>query len=283
MVTEGSVYQRRDGRWCAQYTDARGKARYLCRKSKSEAKQALREALADRDDGIIPPSKMTVAAMLDEWLEGIRDTVSYRTWLNQELIVRRHLKPHIGATKLARLDAKIVRSLYREKLAEGLCGGTVKRIHTTLNQAMREAVRCKYIRQNPLDDVKPPKERAPEKVVLTPGDVRKLLAACRGSRYEGMITLGAVCALRIGETLALRYEDISFADGTLTVRRTLWRGKVHPPKTDSSRRTIKLPAIALDALRRHRDNYGGMVGCLKLVGISQSRRTTSTSAVGVRC
>ena len=31
MPTEGSVYLRKDGRYCAQYTDATGKARYLYR------------------------------------------------------------------------------------------------------------------------------------------------------------------------------------------------------------------------------------------------------------
>ncbi len=198
MPTEGSVYQRKDGRWVAQFTDATGKARYIYRKTKNEAKQALQEALKDRDDGIAPPSKMMVAAMLDEWLEDIRDTVSYRTWINQEWIVRRHLKPHIGATKLARLDAKTVRSLYRDKLAEGLCGGTVKRIHTTLNQAMREAVRLKYIRSNPLDDVRPPKEHRTESDVLTPEQVLHLLELVHGDRFECIYTLMALCGLRIG-------------------------------------------------------------------------------------
>jgi hypothetical protein len=59
MASEGSVYQRKDGRWVAQYTDARGKTRYPYRKSKGEAKDALWEALRDRDDGIVPPSKIT--------------------------------------------------------------------------------------------------------------------------------------------------------------------------------------------------------------------------------
>jgi hypothetical protein len=61
MATEGSVYRRKsDGRWVAQHKDARGKTRYIYRKSKGEAKEALREAQRDRDDGIVPPSKMTL-------------------------------------------------------------------------------------------------------------------------------------------------------------------------------------------------------------------------------
>jgi hypothetical protein len=89
MATEGSVYQRgKDGRWVAQYRDASGKVQYLYRRSRQEAKQTLREALTDRDKGIVPPSKMTVGTLLDEWLEDISGDVSRRTWANQESIVR---------------------------------------------------------------------------------------------------------------------------------------------------------------------------------------------------
>ena len=54
MTAEGSVYQRKDGRRVAQYKDLKGKTRYLYRKTKGEAKKALRQALKDRDDGYVP-------------------------------------------------------------------------------------------------------------------------------------------------------------------------------------------------------------------------------------
>ena len=84
-MSEGTVFQRSDGRWCAKHKDARGSWRYLCRKSKGEARKALRAALKDRDEGTIPPSKMTVGICLDEWLEDMRDTVSRRTWMTREV------------------------------------------------------------------------------------------------------------------------------------------------------------------------------------------------------
>jgi hypothetical protein len=65
-MCEGSVFLRADGKWCAKYKDARGKCRYLYRMSKAEAKEVLRQALKDRDEGIIPPSKMTVTNLLDD-------------------------------------------------------------------------------------------------------------------------------------------------------------------------------------------------------------------------
>jgi integrase len=258
MATEGSVYQRgKDGRWVAQYKDASGKVRYLYRKTKAEAKQALRKALTDRDNGIIPASKMTVGIYLDEWLEGIRGDVSRRTWVNQESIVRLHIKPTLEAKQLSRLEPKDVHKLYSQKMAEGLCSGTVGRIHALLNQAVRQAVHSKYIRTNPIAGVKSPKQQRREMEILTAEQVRHLLDVVRGDRFEVVYVLGATCGLRIGEVLSLRADDIDIGKGTLTVRRTLWRGQVYAPKTASSRRTLKLPQRALDSLERLRSTSDG--------------------------
>jgi len=255
-VSEGSVYQRADGRWCAKWKDATGKCRYLYRKSKPEAKRALRQALKDRDEGIIPPAKTTLGALLDEWLSDTRDSVGYRTWLHREGFVRLHIKPALGTIKLAKLNAEDVRRLYQRKQAEGMATSSVKRIHIVLNQAMRCVVRSKYIHSNPLDDVRPPtvKQRAMD--VLTPEQVNRLLDTACGDRFECAIVLGALCALRVGEVLSLRYEDLDLVEGTISVRRTLWRSETYSPKTDASAATIRVPARALDALRRHAATNG---------------------------
>jgi integrase len=251
LTAEGSVYQRKDGRWVAQYKDARGKTRYIYRKTKQEAKQALREALRDRDDGIVPPSKMTVGMYLDEWLEDRRETLSRRTWVCQESLIRTHVKSHpIGSKKLPTLSGKDVRSLYRQKVEEGLSATTVGHMNVLLKQAMRDAVRSKYIRANPLEDVKPPKQTQKEKDVLTPEQVKHLLEVVRGDRFECVYTLAALCALRLGEVLALRWDAVDLDRGTIKIERTLWNGKTSHPKTPSSRRTLALPMRAIAALVR---------------------------------
>jgi hypothetical protein len=72
-MSEGSVFVRgSDGRACATYKDARGKTRYLYARTKPEVRRKLRQALRDRDDGFIPPFRMSVAALLEEWLDELR-------------------------------------------------------------------------------------------------------------------------------------------------------------------------------------------------------------------
>jgi integrase len=246
------VFKRKDGKWCGKWRDADGKWRYLYRRTKAEAKTALREALRDRDDRITPADKLTLNDALDAWLDGMLDNVSVRTWTNRESLVRLHIKGHaIGARMVCKLTPEHLRGFYRDGLNAGLSPSTVGRLHAAIKGACKECVRSKHLRHNPADDVKPPKMPSKDMDVLTAEQVRRLLDAVRGNRYEVIIVLGATCALRIGEALSIRYEDLNLTAGTISIRRTLWRGNVSPPKTPASRATLKLPTIALEALRRH--------------------------------
>jgi integrase len=261
VTAEGSVYRRKDGRWVAQYRDANDKVRYIYRKSKADARKALREALKDRDEGYVPADKLTVGMYLQEWMAKRQNTVSGRTWRVQESMLRNRVKPHVGDVRLCKLSPADVRSMYRRLLSDGLTPSTVGNVHVILKQALRDAVRDKHIRSNPLDDVKPPKQQRKEKDVLTAEDVRRLLETVRGGRFEGVFVLAATCGLRIGEILALRYEDVDLQQGTLRVERTLYHGECSAPKTLSSRRTLTLPhgpdkevptACLLTPAKRHR-------------------------------
>ena len=59
--------------------------------------------------------------------------------------------------------------------------------------------------------------------------------------------------MRQGELLGLRWTDVDLDSGTLSVQRSLdTDGTFNPPKRDKSRRTVKLTASAVKALRDHR-------------------------------
>ena len=151
-------------------------------------------------------------------------------------IVRLHINPTLGAKRLAKLSPKDVHSLYRVKLGKGLSRGRVRKIHVTLNRALKDAVRFRYISRTPTAEVSPPQEYQREINVLTPDQVKQLLSAARGDRLEAAYVLPAIVGLRQGECLSLRYEDIDFDKGTLKIQRTVWRNSVYPPKTPHSRR-----------------------------------------------
>lgn len=61
--------------------------------------------------------------------------------------------------------------------------------------------------------------------------------------------------MRLGELLALKWDDVDLERGVLRVRRTLTHADkayvLGEPKTNRSRRTIRLTANAARALERH--------------------------------
>jgi integrase len=70
-----------------------------------------------------------------------------------------------------------------------------------------------------------------------------------------LVALGIATGLRRGELLALRWSDVDETAGTLTVARALARSSaggyaIAEPKSRRAHRTIALPALGRDALRR---------------------------------
>ncbi len=255
MSTDGYIFQRKDKKWCGKYKDTTGKWKYLYRKTKGEAREALNQAIADRDAGI-KVTDVTLNAAVEAWLEDTQDSISLRTWVNRESLYRCHIKPtDIGKKKLKTVTAEDIRSFYKVK-AKDLAPSSVKRLHDIINKIMRDAVRLKQLRSNPVVGIPTPKIPRQSIEVLTVRQVRKLLETCKGDRYEGVYVLGACCGMRIGEVLGLTWDCVNLDNGTINVRNTLWKGKLYPPKTPHSRRTIKLPAIALEALQRPESSEG---------------------------
>jgi integrase len=72
-------------------------------------------------------------------------------------VVRLHLKPSIGGTKLQKLSSLDVQELYLSKLGSGLSPRTVQIIHTTLHKALKQAVRWSLVAKNMTESVTPPK------------------------------------------------------------------------------------------------------------------------------
>jgi integrase len=255
---EGSVYRRGDSRIIGEYEDANGKRRYVSGKTKTEVRRKLRELLADRDAGIACYSEnLTLGGYLDRWLEVIRGSVRYRTWLRHEQVVRVHLKPTIGGVKLDRLNPLQVQAVYRQKLDSGLSARTVEIVHATLRKALRQAAGWSLVPRSVAEAVTPPRPIRKEITPLTTEQVRTLLQAAKGDKLEALYVLAVTTGMRQGEIIGLRWEDVDLGGGTLRINRSVYEGVASPPKTAAGRRTIRLSERAVLALERHRTNVAG--------------------------
>ena len=78
--------------------------------------------------------------------------------------------------------------------------------------------------------------------------------------WKAFVTIALKTGLRVGELLALRWEDLDLVAGRLVVRRTLWRDQEGTPKGGRTRE-VPLSDEAIAVLRTHRHLKGPYVFC----------------------
>src|SRR5688572_22891627 len=131
--SEGSVYQRGDGRWAGTvdlgWRDGKRTRRTVYGKTRAEANRkmvALQQSIAG---GLAPaPERLTVEAYLADWIESASTTIRPATAVSYSAIVRVHIVPAIGRIPLARLSVADVESMLRAKSASGLSPRRVQMI-----------------------------------------------------------------------------------------------------------------------------------------------------------
>ncbi|TWF81877.1 site-specific recombinase XerD [Pseudonocardia hierapolitana] len=266
---EGSVYQRKDGRWvAAAYVPVVGgsvRRQALYAKTRAEASKKLRELL-DRAEKHIPvaPTSLTVAGYLDEWLIHVRQHVRATTWEAYERNVRLYLIPRIGRKKLTRLTVRDVRLMIDALRAEGIGARTIQYVHATLRAALEHAYREELVSRNVAKLVRVERPKPAPKKPLTIEEARKLLDGTTDDRLHALWVLLLMLGLRRSEACGLRWEHIDFVARTLQIVQTVQRvdGKLRelPTKTRRSNRTVPLPPRVLFALARHhrhlQERYG---------------------------
>jgi integrase len=253
---EGSIYPKGDGFEVALIVH--GRRRTARAKTVTEARAKLRELQRKQEQEQAPyDDRMTVKQFLEYWLSVTETTVRPRTYKRYAEYVRVHALPAIGHLRLAQLRPVHLQDLYAARLKAGASPSTVQHLHAALHRALKMAERWEYVPRNVASRVSPP--RVPKFKIrpLTVTEVRGLLAAASGTRFEAAVVLAVVTGMRLGEIFALRWSDIDLSDdGVIHVRGSLQRVdgrlQVVEPKTAGSVRDVALSELGREALRRHR-------------------------------
>jgi integrase len=118
-------------------------------------------------------------------------------------------------------------------------------------------VRHELITRNPASVVSPPKVTASEVAILDADQVKAVLAAMRETVIYPQIVVLLSTGMRRGEIAGLQWADLDLDAGKLRIERAIEKTKAHglrikQPKTKHGRRSIALPASAVEILKAHR-------------------------------
>ena len=258
---EGSIFKRRDGRWCAAlnlgWKNGKRHRKWFYGETRDDVQRQLTAALRNHQLGFnVAPGRHTVAQFLERWLtDCVAPSTRPRTLDSYSDSVRLHLRPTIGNIPLANLAPQHVQAMINEKLAAGFSPRSVQYMHSVLSRALNRAVKWDLVPRNVCTLVAPPRVPRHHVEPLSPEDAHRLLDAVKDDQNEALYSVAMALGLRKGEALGLRWLDIDLDAGTVSVRHQLQtrRGKtLTEPKSERSRRTLPLPQFAVKALRAHR-------------------------------
>lgn len=262
---EGTIAKRPDGTWWARITvgktaDGKQKRKAFYGKTRREVQEKLTAALNDiNNNTYIEPSRMTVVQWLEIWLQEYKkNTIRVTTYQTYICYIKRHIEPDLGGYALKSLRSDMLQRFVNTLLDKGLKETTIDRIFGIIKQALDQAVNNDMIAKNPALKVKLPKREKKEARVLSVEEQKMFVEAAKRYEQPEVFLLILATGLRIGEALALTWNDIDFENKVLHVKRTCIMRRDEKlgkyvidyalPKTEKSARDIPLLPEALEVL-----------------------------------
>ena len=182
------------------------------------------------------------------------------------------MRDGFGKKKVQSVRFSDVVLFYNALLDKGLKINTIDSVHSVLHPAFKLAVRDNVIRNNPADgamaEVKKnadkPEKRHPLSIEEEQAFI-DFLDDPRNARWKPLFIVMFGTGCRIGEIIGLRWEDVDFEDGIITIDHNVTyyprsdknykcEFELSLPKTDAGIRTIPMLAKVREALELEKSN-----------------------------
>ena len=142
---------------------------------------------------------------------------------------------------------------------DGKLNNSVIRYQAMLSSIFKKGVQWGLINENPCSRAEHPKAEEIDVRVLTEEEIPKLLDALSDAppQYSVITQLALLLGARRGEICALRWSDVDFEKGTLSIKRTVQSipgiGLVfNAPKTRRGKRCLRIGADCVELLQEYR-------------------------------
>lgn len=151
---------------------------------------------------------------------------------------------------ITELNSDDVQLMINQMYARGNSTSTIKHMLTILRQALTKAKQKGIINNlNALDFIEIPKRRS-EAPTLTRSELQLICDNLKGETYEDLFRFLLLTGCRVGEAIALQWQDIDFFNGTIHFCNTDFKGELQPNKTSSADRFIKMSVTVKIMLKR---------------------------------
>lgn len=255
------ISQRKDGKYCARYTDRFNKRQSIYGKTLKEVKNKLAKAIADdiRHTNIIN-EKTTLDDWYVQWMDVYKKPVIRKnTKRHYEHIYKTKISPTLGKERLTDITKLKITSMINKLNEQGYQWETLHKVKVLLSDMFDKAMEDEFVVKNPAKSVRLPKNKPAREIkALSKEDQETFFECASGTFYNNLFIVAVNTGLRPGELFAITEKNINFAKGELYVTNTLLYQKLdgdekktfhlEDPKTYTSRRTVPINKICMSAL-----------------------------------
>lgn len=237
-------------------------------KTKKEAQIALAEFIASYENGeYFECEKISLREYLNYWLETYAKTnvspssyIRYTQFANQ-------IVSKLGGLELSSIKPMHIQKFYTDLQKTNLSNSTILKVHRMLSMSLKHAVGWQMLNYNPASAVKPPRPQHVEMSIWDSDTINQVLKDLKESNSNLYIPIliGATTGMRQGEIAALRWQDVDFVNGFISVRYNFQKidnsnnYALASPKTSKSNRSIAMMDLTIKELKEHRKKQNELI------------------------
>lgn len=264
---EGSIYQRKDGRWVGVVDLGWIGGKRVRKTVTATSLAALRpkfKALKGQLDSGVADENMTVEQWMEKWLRDVAGEKNRPSTLRTyEMYTRAWINPHVGKYRLGKLRPDHIRTMLAVMRDEGKSNATRRQVLAILRRSLAVAEQDQLIGSNPGAKVDAPPVGQGSHGKFTLVEAHKILAVLADeSVVASRWTCALLAGLRQGEALGLRWENVDLEGRRILVCEAVQQVKgkglvVVPLKSQAAYRSVPMvsPVHAALTLEPSREGY----------------------------
>lgn len=242
-------------------------AKFQYKEWTGETKQRLKrgfktkkEALAYERDFLnqIGDKNLTVGHLCSMFLEDKKHRIKLKTYSNYVMAINLVILPYFHNRICSEIQPNDIIKWQNELFEKKMAAATIRYYHSVFTSVFIYGNKFHGIPNNPLKIAGlPPKQKSKKEIKFwTPEQFEQFMTAVTNPIYKFMFPTLYYSGMRVGECLALKWNDVDWEEGTIRVDETMTTigGEIYvtSPKTEKSNRTIYMPDFWMEMLREFR-------------------------------